>query len=389
MAVTLSRCDRGDDLAAVVAHADRVGVVVGRVRVHEVHPRLGRQAGEHRARAAVTSSTFHCICGRFTPSGSSRTVPGRIPSPARPGASSESSYSSCMPTQMPRNGVPADDDLVRNPIEPGALERVHAATERTDSRQHDRGGLADHRRIGGEARVGADVLQRLLRRAEVADAVVEHGDERHGALGLTGCPWSTAHRRPRPRPRPAASGPPPLNVASMMWCVFLPRTSVTCSVIADAGDERAPELLDQLRDRTAGRRGSSRRGTRSRSAGTADRTGRAPRRPAPRRAAPGSTRTGARRPCRRAPRGTPHPARCRRPRRCGGRRSRDRPSPRRAGRTRRAGRAGSSMWSKNGMPVADVDVTRAVERERDLDLGLLGRPALAVTQCGCVIAGSP
>ena len=33
-------------------------------------------------------------------------------------------------------------------------------------------------RVGGEARVGADVLERLLGRAEVADAVVEHGDQR-------------------------------------------------------------------------------------------------------------------------------------------------------------------------------------------------------------------
>ena len=43
--------DRGHDRAAVVARGDRVGRVLGRERVHEVHPRRVGQPGEQRARA--------------------------------------------------------------------------------------------------------------------------------------------------------------------------------------------------------------------------------------------------------------------------------------------------------------------------------------------------
>ena len=56
--------------------------------------------------------------------------------------------------------------------------------------------------------VGAHVLQGLLGRAQVADAVVEDGD--HGWVGrVTACPWWTGCPRPRPVPHPSASGRPP------------------------------------------------------------------------------------------------------------------------------------------------------------------------------------
>ena len=104
-------------------------------------------------------------------------------------------------------GGPARRRRGRLRSQPGAFERLHAATERADTRQHDAGGVGDDGRIGGQPRVGTDVLERLLRRAQVADAVVEHGDQRRsasqGALGRR-------HARALDRaPRHAGIGPPP------------------------------------------------------------------------------------------------------------------------------------------------------------------------------------
>ena len=47
-----------------------------------------------------------------------------------------------------------------------------------DAGQHDTVGVGDQPRVGGQARVGTHVLDRLVRRVEVADAVVEHGHQR-------------------------------------------------------------------------------------------------------------------------------------------------------------------------------------------------------------------
>ena len=54
-----------------------------RERVHEVHPDRGWPARPSIAGAPTTSRRFHCICGRFTPSGSKRTWPSNTPRPAR------------------------------------------------------------------------------------------------------------------------------------------------------------------------------------------------------------------------------------------------------------------------------------------------------------------
>ena len=71
------------------------------------------------------------------------------------------------------------DRLQGDLVEPGRAQRFHAATEVADAGQHDARRLADEAGIGGESGIGADLLERLLGRAEVADAVVEDGDEGH------------------------------------------------------------------------------------------------------------------------------------------------------------------------------------------------------------------
>ena len=83
--------------------------------------------------------------------------------------------------------------------------------ERADARQHHARGLSDHLRIVGEPSVGPDARQPLLGRPQVADAVVEHRDQRrpHRVPLVDGTPrpsMRTALRRQRATP---------LNVASM------------------------------------------------------------------------------------------------------------------------------------------------------------------------------
>ena len=122
-------------------------------------------------------------------------------------------------------------------------QRLHAPTEGADAGQHDAVGVADQRRVGGEAGVGAEVLERLLGRAQVADLVVEDGDQghvRHTTPLVDGMPppsTRTASRRQRATP---------LKVASTMWWVLRPSRSFTCSVMPGGGGEALPEVLGHL-----------------------------------------------------------------------------------------------------------------------------------------------
>ena len=79
--------------------------------------------------------------------------------------------------QMARKGDRVEDRL----LEPGSPQGRHAAPERTDAREDHGCGVADQADVGREAGVGAHVVERLLGRAEVADAVVGDGDERRVA----------------------------------------------------------------------------------------------------------------------------------------------------------------------------------------------------------------
>src|SRR5215207_9695883 len=114
------------------------------------YTQTGSGTPANRALSARRSSTFHCIWGRLTPSGSRRTMPGRTPSPGTSGVTYETG-------------------------------------------------------IGGEPGVGPHPFERLLRRPQVADAVVEDGDQCHDWPSLrgrcrparTGCRDVPAHDRPR------------------------------------------------------------------------------------------------------------------------------------------------------------------------------------------------
>ena len=115
-------------VAAVVARGRHDGGIVGhavREWTKYIHGRSPRPANSGSS-GRRSCSVFHCICGRFTPGGIQRTVPGITPRPGAPGSSSERSNSICMPTQMPRNGRPDADGVEGDVLQPGVAQRLHA-----------------------------------------------------------------------------------------------------------------------------------------------------------------------------------------------------------------------------------------------------------------------
>src|SRR5690606_22248608 len=93
--------------------------------------------------------------------------------------------------------------------------------------------VRDQAAIGGESSVRAHLLQRLLRRPEVADAVVEHGDQRPRAVAhVDSVPFVDGTPEPSTRTASRRVRASPLNVASITWCVLTPARRTTWSVIA-------------------------------------------------------------------------------------------------------------------------------------------------------------
>ena len=127
--------ERGVDRAAVVARG-------------RDHRRVGRARRAASARSTPTAarrspanigssrccrsscSWFHCICGRGSWSVIHRMRAGDDAEPRAVGSSSLPSNSICMPTQMPRNGRPDADRVVRPPT-PDRRRAAHPCMRRT------------------------------------------------------------------------------------------------------------------------------------------------------------------------------------------------------------------------------------------------------------------
>ena len=82
---------------------------------------------------------------------------------------------------------PGRHDVECDGVEPACPQRVHAGAERADTGEDDRVGSFDVAEVGGESGVGADVFERLLRRPQVADSVVEDSQlhEHHPSPGVS------------------------------------------------------------------------------------------------------------------------------------------------------------------------------------------------------------
>src|SRR5581483_3846079 len=211
---------------------DGVRRVVGRERVEEVEPRRLREPGEqgglaqHRHRVPLHLRVLDAVgqpahhTGQDAEPGATRVLVRRVVEELHADAD-------------PEEGHVAGGDVARDRRETRAVERVHATSERADAGEHDARGIVDDRGIGGQPGVRADVLQRLLGRAQVADAVVEHRDERAIRCGQR-VPFVDGTDVPSMRDAARNERATPLNAASMMWCVFSPERLRTCNVIAAA-----------------------------------------------------------------------------------------------------------------------------------------------------------
>ena len=177
--------DRGREAAAVVAprrdHARRRRARARTcARSSTTRDRAARRAARASGRA---SSVFQPICG-------SRTVSGRRVIAAGDDAEAgdvratrrcRRTASACRRRCRGRAGRRSRPPTVAS-SSPLSRKRAHARAEVADAREHDR--VAPRRSPPASAvrrGVGAEVLQRLLRRTQVPDAVVDHRD-RHAQL---------------------------------------------------------------------------------------------------------------------------------------------------------------------------------------------------------------
>ena len=215
-------------------------------------------------------------------------------------------------------GTPAPARSRTSSSSPSARRPAHRLGECADARHDEPVGRAQRVVVAGEHRRGARPARAPSRPTGGCPC------RSRRSRSQSACPSSTA--------RPSRSGRSPtaarsaranaLKAASIMWCAFVPASTVTCSVSCASLGDGAEELLGQLvverrrSPRAAGRPRRRRTGGRRCRA----RSSRAPRPSARRRGRSGRSRRG-----RRAPGRAPGRARCRCPRPCGGRRSRRSP----------------------------------------------------------------
>ena len=196
---------RGGDRRRVVGHAVQ--------RVHEVHPRRARRARRTSGRRVARASTrFHCICGRFTPGGIHRTVPGSTPRPRAPGSSSLRVEQHLHADADAEERAARRDRGERRLLEAGARAARPCRPRTRRRRAARRRRRRRSARVGGEAGVGAAALAapsapsagcRCRSRARRPAAAV-------GSSRLTGTPFvDGTPPAPRRARRRAGSGPGP------------------------------------------------------------------------------------------------------------------------------------------------------------------------------------
>ena len=110
--------------------------------------------------------------------------------------------------------------LAQQPVEAELAYRRHRRRKRADARQDDTVRGSHDVVLAGDRRAGADMLEGLLGRAQVAHAVVEDRDRRPGAHSspfVEGMPCSSGSIETASRSARAKA----LNAASTMWWVFV------------------------------------------------------------------------------------------------------------------------------------------------------------------------
>ena len=211
VAPTLSRSHGGDDAVRrsrtwPPRHRRRRARREG---VHEVHPRpVVERRRSIGSPGRVSVSRFHCICGRFTVAGSSRTVPGRTPRPTAPGsllaAVEQHLHADADPEERPAR---CRRPRGRRRRGRASSQRLHAPPKAPTPGSTTAAASAHEAAVGGEAGVGAEVL--AAPSGPSAGCRCRSRARRRAAARLRARPWWTARRRPRPARRRAGSGPGP------------------------------------------------------------------------------------------------------------------------------------------------------------------------------------
>src|SRR3954447_8187541 len=185
-------------------------------------PSVRRESRSHRTGSQP-------MCGTFSPSASSSpTGPASRPSPTAPPSSVLASKSSCRPRQMPRIGAPSACRSATQLVEAELADPLHRPRKGADARQDQPVGGPHLVRIGGDRCAGADMLERLLHRAQGPHTVAEDRDPRHpdSVPFVEGTPVSSGSTETATRSARAKA----LKDASIMWWALLPERTQMCRV---------------------------------------------------------------------------------------------------------------------------------------------------------------
>ena len=269
VANTLPRRTAAMSGAAVVARGHDVGRVVGHAveRVHEVHPRPIAEPVEQRARSGARRSQPVPLHLRSLHAGRDPHDPAREHAePADGGVLvrrlEEHLHADADAEERPAGRPTAARATSSSPAPRSAsMQRPKAPTPGSTTAA---AALGDEPGVGGEAGVGTDVDERLLGRAQVADAVVEHGDQRAPAATVTARPWWTA-RFPGALDAHGVAQAAGQTLERRLDDVVDVAAPSQGDVQRDAGGggEAVDGVLGQLRDRTAGCRAAGTRAART------------------------------------------------------------------------------------------------------------------------------
>ena len=347
---------------------------------------VGEPVGQLATRAPSAPAPSRCA-GPSAPARRARsTSPSSRPSPGAPPSSVEDSNRSWKPeADAEHRACRPRRRSATSRVEPELADPLHrlAGTRRRPGRTRP-SALARRVVVGGDHGLGADALERLLDRAQVAHPVVEDRDpcviveralgRRHA--GLVGVDRDRLAQRPGER---LEAG---LDQVVGVGAVAGAEVQRQLRVRGDGAEELLGQLGVEAGDRDRRQLGLEQAERPPRDVDRAHR--RAPRPSAPPRSRSGGSRRG-----RRAPRRAPGRARCRRPRPCGGRRSRGRRSPR-----PQPEPAVAAEQLEHVVEEADAGRRRdlaavEVELERDLGLARLALDPFAVRARRVIASPSP
>ena len=163
-----------------------------------------------------TVREFQPTCGDFTEDGNCRHLPGKIPAPANLGALLTSFEKPLHSQADSEKRLAGAGGLQQGLAQARAVQRLQRG-KMPHSREHDLVRRCHSLRLVRHHDLGAEIVERLLHRIQVARAVIDDGDHRS--------PLVLGSMRPRRRSREHATRrarAKALNSASILWWLERP-----------------------------------------------------------------------------------------------------------------------------------------------------------------------